>query len=63
MKLDFEFRNGWRKNHRKWYGFTWFTFSMVSQSVIGTSIEGTTFNFGLLGFEIYVYFLKEDSDE
>ena len=52
-RFDWEFRNSWRMDDRHWYGFTWFAFSCVTQ------YEATIFDFGLLGFEIYIYFLRE----
>ena len=60
MKLDFEFRNGWCKDDRKWYGFH---LAIPINIAFHFGCCGATFWLSALGFEIYVYFLKEDSDE
>ena len=57
MTLDFEFRSEWRKNDRRWYGFT---LAIPIAMTLHFGCCGVTFWLSALGFEIYVYFLKGD---
>jgi hypothetical protein len=51
-KFDWEFRNGWRKDDRMWYGFTPIAFA------IWIGVGFCQIHIGLLGFELFLYFGK-----